>query len=76
MPSILNLKSVPICRLIEDMVLSGLVVACLLATRPYQDVHPFFEKPTTEGVIPLPFDIGYNNRFATFHYCYNGVGSS
>jgi hypothetical protein len=37
----------------EEMVLSGFVIACLLAVSPTRRSPPFV-KPTTEGVVLLP----------------------
>ena len=41
------------CLLIEEMVLSGFVIACLLAVSP-TSLSPPFVKPTTDGVVLLP----------------------
>src|SRR5271165_2844178 len=44
-------------RLMEKMVFSGLVIACLLATWPTKR-SPFLVNPTTEGVVRPPSSLG------------------
>ena len=41
------------CLLIDVIVLSGFVTACLLAVSP-TSLSPFFAKPTIDGVVLLP----------------------
>src|SRR5215218_9822727 len=48
---------VPMCRLTERMVRSGLVMAWRLATSPTR-TSPVLEKPTTEGVVRPPSALG------------------
>src|SRR5947208_13190861 len=57
LPSISLLQLVPISRLTERMVRSGLVIAWRLATSPTR-TSPDFEKPTTEGVVRPPSALG------------------
>ena len=45
------------CRLTERTVRSGFVIACRLATSPTR-ISPFFENPTTEGVVREPSALG------------------
>ena len=45
------------CRLTERIVRSGFVIAWRLATSPTR-ISPFFEKPTTEGVVRAPSAFG------------------
>ena len=53
LPSISTLWSVPMYLLMEAMVLSGLVMACLLAVSPTRR-SPALVKPTMDGVVLLP----------------------
>ena len=53
MPSILTLYAVPISRLIEEMVRSGLVMAWRFATCPTMR-SPVLLNATTEGVVRAP----------------------
>ena len=53
LPSISTLWSVPIWRLMEEMVRSGLVMAWRFATWPTRR-SPVFVKPTTLGVVRAP----------------------
>ena len=39
--------------MIDEIVLSGFVIACLLAVSP-TSLSPFFAKPTTDGVVLAP----------------------
>src|SRR3981081_3455435 len=48
---------VPMCRLTERIVRSGLVMAWRLATSPTR-TSPVLEKPTTEGVVRPPSALG------------------
>ena len=45
------------CLLIDETVLSGFVIACLLAVSP-TNLSPSFVKATTEGVVLLPSMFG------------------
>src|SRR6478609_7434531 len=47
----------PMCRLTERTVRSGLVIAWRLATSPTR-ISPFFENPTTDGVVRDPSAFG------------------
>ena len=51
------LFAVPISRLMEMMVRSGLVMACLFATCPTMR-SPLLENATTEGVVRAPSGFG------------------
>ena len=53
LPSSAIFQSVPMCRLTERMVRSGLVTAWRLATSPTR-TSPFLAKATTEGVVRAP----------------------
>src|SRR5438105_4090393 len=57
LPSISVLHLVPMWRLTERIVRSGLVMAWRLATSP-TSTSPAFEKPTTEGVVRAPSALG------------------
>src|SRR5204862_6936082 len=57
LPSISLLQLVPISRLTERMVRSGLVIAWRLATSPTR-TSPDLEKPTTDGVVRPPSALG------------------
>src|SRR5438874_713153 len=57
LPSISVVQLVPIWRLTERMVRSGLVIAWRLATSP-TSTSPAFEKPTTDGVVRDPSALG------------------
>src|SRR5829696_3320971 len=57
LPSMSTVQLVPICRLTERMVRSGLVMAWRLATSPTR-TSPLFEKATTEGVVRPPSALG------------------
>src|SRR5260370_24408474 len=57
LPSISTDQDVPIWRLTERMVRSGLVMAWRLATSP-TSTSPVLEKPTTEGVVRAPSALG------------------
>src|SRR5438552_6874999 len=57
LPSISTLQLVPMWRLTERMVRSGLVMAWRLATSP-TSTSPALEKPTTEGVVRAPSALG------------------
>src|SRR5918999_3795242 len=52
-----ELWSVPICRLMERIVRSGLVMAWRLATSPTK-TSPDLEKATTDGVVREPSAFG------------------
>ncbi len=41
------------CLLMDEMVLSGFVTACLFAVSP-TNLSPSFLKPTTDGVVLMP----------------------
>ena len=53
LPSMSMDQSVPMCRLTERMVRSGLVTACRLATSP-TSTSPFLANATTDGVVREP----------------------
>ena len=55
------------CRLMDAMVLSGLVMACLFAVSP-TSLSPFFVNATTDGVVLAPFCVSDYGRFSTFQY--------
>src|SRR2546425_11372206 len=55
--SISVLQLVPISRLTERIVRSGLVIAWRLATSPTR-TSPVFENATTDGVVRLPSALG------------------
>src|SRR5215212_5101641 len=55
--SMVTLQLVPMWRLTERMVRSGLVMAWRLATSP-TSTSPVLEKPTTEGVVRPPSALG------------------
>src|ERR1700676_2364417 len=57
LPSMSIVHDVPICRLTERMVRSGLVMAWRLATSPTR-TSPDFENPTTDGVVRPPSALG------------------
>src|SRR5213592_2076615 len=55
--SIAIVQLVPISRLTDRIVRSGLVMAWRLATSPTR-TSPVFEKPTTDGVVRPPSALG------------------
>jgi len=55
--SIVMVQLVPMWRLTERIVRSGLVMAWRLATSPTR-TSPVLEKPTTEGVVRPPSALG------------------
>ncbi len=57
LPSMSTVQPVPMWRLTERMVRSGLVMAWRLATSP-TSTSPVLEKPTTEGVVRPPSAFG------------------
>src|SRR5678816_2898241 len=57
LPSISVLHVVPMWRLTERIVRSGLVMAWRLATSP-TSTSPDLENPTTEGVVRAPSALG------------------
>jgi hypothetical protein len=57
LPSMSTVQFVPICRLTERMVRSGLVMAWRLATSPTR-TSALFEKATTDGVVRPPSALG------------------
>src|SRR5579863_8799576 len=57
LPSMSMDQLVPIWRLTERIVRSGLVMARRLATSPTR-TSPAFENPTTEGVVRAPSALG------------------
>ena len=57
MPSMVTRWSVPISRLMEEMVRSGLVMAWRFATWPTIR-SPVLENATTDGVVRLPSALG------------------
>ena len=57
LPSMSMVQSVPMWRLTERMVRSGLVMAWRLATSP-TSTSPVLEKPTTDGVVRPPSALG------------------
>src|SRR5579864_5921327 len=57
LPSMSMLQDVPMCRLTERTVRSGLVMAWRLATSPTR-TSPDLEKPTTDGVVRDPSALG------------------
>src|ERR671918_2285228 len=57
LPSISWVHDVPISRLIDRMVRSGLEMAWRLASSPTR-ISPVFEKPTTDGVVRDPSALG------------------
>ena len=57
LPSMSIVQSVPMWRLTERMVRSGLVMAWRLATSPTR-TSPVLEKATTEGVVRAPSELG------------------
>src|SRR5215510_14869423 len=56
-PSMSIVQAVPMWRLTDRIVRSGLVIAWRLATSP-TSTSPDFEKATTEGVVRLPSELG------------------
>src|SRR5260221_2451662 len=57
LPSMSIFQSLPMWRLTERIVRSGLVIAWRLATSPTR-TSPVFENATTEGVVRLPSALG------------------
>src|SRR3712207_3288731 len=57
LPSMSMVQLVPICRLTERTVRSGLVMAWRLATSPTR-TSPLLEKATTDGVVRPPSALG------------------
>src|SRR6202035_5647134 len=57
LPSMSTVQSVPMCRLTERMVRSGLVMAWRLATSP-TSTSPDLANPTTDGVVRPPSALG------------------
>src|SRR6266550_9373469 len=57
LPSMSTVQLVPMWRLTERIVRSGLVMAWRLATSP-TSTSPALEKPTTEGVVRTPSALG------------------
>ena len=57
LPSISIVQSVPMWRLTERIVRSGLVIAWRLATSP-TSTSPPLEKATTDGVVRDPSELG------------------
>ena len=57
LPSMSIVQLVPMWRLTERIVRSGLVIAWRLATSP-TSTSPVFENATTEGVVRLPSALG------------------
>ena len=57
LPSMSMVHDVPMWRLTERMVRSGLVMAWRLATSP-TSTSPVLEKPTTDGVVRPPSALG------------------
>src|SRR5882672_7976413 len=57
LPSISLLQLVPMWRLTERMVRSGLVIAWRLATSP-TSTSPVLENATTDGVVREPSELG------------------
>src|SRR2546421_13120918 len=55
--SMVTVQLVPMWRLTDRMVRSGLVMAWRLATSPTR-TSPVFEKPTTDGVVRPPSALG------------------
>ena len=70
-----TLSDVPILRLMEMMVRSGLTTACRLAPLPTSR-SPVLVKPTTDGVVRLPSAFGDDGRLAAFQNGDDGVGRS
>ena len=57
LPSMSTVQPVPMWRLTDRIVRSGLVIAWRLATSPTR-TSPVLEKPTTEGVVRAPSALG------------------
>src|SRR5687767_6582606 len=57
LPSMSTVQPVPMWRLTDRIVRSGLVIAWRLATSPTRTSPPF-EKATTDGVVRLPSELG------------------
>src|SRR4029077_17539161 len=57
LPSMSIVQPVPMWRLTERIVRSGLVMAWRLATSP-TSTSPLLEKPTTDGVVRAPSALG------------------
>src|SRR5688500_1927320 len=58
LPSISTFQEVPIWRLTDRMVRSGLVMAWRLATSPTRTSADPLAKPTTDGVVRPPSALG------------------
>jgi len=65
LPSMSMLQLVPMWRLTERTVRSGLVIAWRFATSPTR-TSPFLEKPTTDGVVRPPSGVRDDDRLAGF----------
>ena len=75
LPSMSMVQSVPMWRLTERMVRSGLVIAWRLATSP-TSTSPVLEKATTDGVVRAPFGVGDDGGLARLEHRDDGVGGA
>ena len=75
LPSMSIVQVVPIWRLTDRIVRSGLVMAWRLATSPTR-TSPALENPTTEGVVRAPFGVGDDGGLAGLEHAHDGVGGA
>ncbi len=68
-------QSVPMWRLTERIVRSGLVMAWRLATSPTR-TSPVFENATTDGVVRPPSELGDDDGLAGLEDRDDGVGGA
>ena len=75
LPPRVTFSLVPILRLMDETVFSGLVMAWRFATWPTRR-SPVLVKPTTDGVVRAPFGVGDDDGLAAFHNGDAAVGST